>query len=223
MCFSAGASFGAGVVLSVIGVASLIKVQHPRQIMFASIPLIFAVQQFAEGFLWLILPNSGYIYLQQAITYVFLFFAQILWPAWVPVAILLLDKESKRKKIQRILVGTGLAVSVYLSYFLLSYHVQAKIIGHHILYKQDYAAAFGIFGGIFYIMATIAPPFFSHIKRMWMFGATILISYIITVIFYEHFVVSVWCFFASIISISIFLIMVEIHSLNKKPLKEGHH
>ncbi len=215
MCFSASASFSAGVVLSVIGVASLIKVQHPRQIMFASIPLIFAVQQIAEGFLWLTLPNPSYFYLQQFITYIFLFFAQVLWPAWVPIAILLFDKESKRKKLQKILVGIGLLVSICLAYLLISYHVQAKIIGHHISYKQFYTASFSIYGGIFYIIATIAPAFFSHIKRMWMFGTTILISYFITLIFYEHYVVSVWCFFASIISISIFLIMLEIKNMNK--------
>jgi hypothetical protein len=218
MCFSASASFGAGVVLSVIGVASLKKVQDPSQIMFAGIPLIFAVQQIAEGFLWLALPNPAYFSIQQFITYFFLFFAQILWPAWVPISILLLDKEYKRKKIQKILVAIGLLVAIYLSYFLLLYNVQAKIIGHHITYKQYYTAPYSIYGGIFYIIATIAPAFFSHIKRMWMFGTTILISYFISIIFYEHYVVSVWCFFASIISVSIFLIMVEIEIKNKKSL-----
>jgi len=50
---------------------------------------------------------------------------------------------------------------------------------------------------------------------MWMFGTAIFISYIITAIFYDHFVVSVWCFFASIISISIYAIMLEIRNMNK--------
>ena len=91
MCFSASASFGAGIVLSVIGIASLKKVQHASQIPFAALPLIFAIQQFSEGILWLVLPNLEYLILRQVITYVFLFFAQIVWPVWVPFAILLLD------------------------------------------------------------------------------------------------------------------------------------
>ncbi len=215
MCFSASASFSAGVVLAVIGIASLKKVQHPRQIMFASIPLIFAVQQIAEGILWVTLPNPAYFSIQQFLTYFFLFFAQVLWPAWVPISILILDKESKRKTIQRVLVGIGLLVSIYLAYFLVKYNVQAKIVGYHITYKQFYMAPFSILGGLFYIIATIGPAFFSHIKRMWIFGTTILISYLITVIFYEHYVVSVWCFFASIISISIYLIMIEIKNMHK--------
>jgi hypothetical protein len=84
MCFSASASFGAGVVLSAIGVVSIKKNQHKSQFLFASIPLLFAVQQFAEGILWLVLPNPEYASMQKHTTYVFLFFAQFFWPLWVP-------------------------------------------------------------------------------------------------------------------------------------------
>lgn len=78
MCFSATASFGAGVVLTVIGVASIKKTHHPTQLLFASIPFIFGVQQIAEGILWLTLPNPDYVSTQKIFTHIFLFFAQIL-------------------------------------------------------------------------------------------------------------------------------------------------
>ena|SRR5674476_769986 len=121
MCFSANASFGAGVVLVVIGVMSIKKVQHPSQILFASIPLLFAVQQISEGILWVTLPNPAYTSLSQVMTYVFLFFAQFFWPLWVPIAILMLEKESKRKRIQKVLVGMGMIVALYFAYCLISY------------------------------------------------------------------------------------------------------
>jgi hypothetical protein len=70
--------------------------------LFASIPLIFGVQQIAEGILWLTLPNSEYLTIQKIFTYVYLFFAQIVWPIWVPIAILLLEKEATRKNIQKV-------------------------------------------------------------------------------------------------------------------------
>ena len=217
MCFSANASFVAGIVLPVIGVAAIIKVQHKSQILFASIPLLFAVQQIAEGFLWLTLPNPAYASVSQGLTYVFLFFAQFFWPLWVPIAILMLEKESKRKKIQKILVGIGVIVALYSAYSLLAYPVHANIVGYHITYKVDNPNPIGIYGGILYFIVTVVPPFFSHIKRMWMFGTTIFISYIISAIFFDHYVVSVWCFFASIISISIYAIMLEIRNMTKKP------
>jgi len=210
MCFSASASLGAGVVLTAIGVATLKKTHHSSQLLFASIPLFFGVQQIAEGILWLTLPNPDYANMQKIFTYVFLFFAQVLWPIWVPVAILLLEKEASRKTFQKVLVLPGILVSAYLAYCLLTFHVEAKIVGHHITYLQDYPLYLKTHGTILYALATIAPAFFSHIKRMWIFGIAILLSYIISDVFYQHYVLSVWCFFASIISLSIYAIMIEI-------------
>lgn len=216
MCFSANASFGASIVLTVIGVAAIKKVEHPSQLLFASIPLLFAVQQISEGIIWLTLGNPAYAVLSQTMTYVFLFFAQFFWPLWVPIAVLMLEKESKRKRIQKILVGIGIIVAFYSAYSLFSYHVQAKIVGYHVTYTVDYPNNLAMYGGILYLLATVAPSFFSHIKKMWMFGTSIFISYLITALFYDHYLVSVWCFFASIISISIYAIIIEIRNMNKK-------
>lgn len=209
MCFSASASFGAGIVLSAIGVATLKKVQSPSHTYFASIPLLFAVQQFSEGILWLCLPDPSRVHLQSVMTHVFLFFAQIVWPVWVPFAILMLEKQEHRKKTQKIMVGIGALVSVYLGYCLLTHDVTAKIIGQHIAYIQGYPQEIAIYTGTLYVIATIAPSFFSSITKMWVLGIAVLISYIVTAVFYEDYIVSVWCFFASIISITILIIIPD--------------
>lgn len=219
MCFSASASFGAGIVLSAISIASIKKAKQPSQVLFASIPLIFAVQQFTEGFLWLSLTNPGYSSLQQASTYIFLFFAQVVWPFWVPFSLLMLTEKEKRRSIEKILVLIGGIVSLYLAYCLLSFKVEAQVTGYHIAYGQDYPAGLSLYGGLLYVMATIFPPFFSPIKRMWMLGAAILISYIITNVFYTDYIVSVWCFFASVISAAVFLVMYQINHSHKDFVK----
>ncbi|TAE82766.1 MAG: hypothetical protein EAY81_08885 [Bacteroidetes bacterium] len=216
MCFSASASFGASIVLTVIGVASIKKAQHPTQLLFAGIPLIFAIQQLSEGMLWLNLPNPDNLIVSKVYTYIFLGFAQIVWPIWVPIAVLLTEKQSARKPIQRLLVGSGVAVGLYLAYCLMIFHVEAKIVGHHIAYIQNYPSSLRITVIILYASATILPLFFSHIKHMWMLGATILISYYITTIFYHQYVLSVWCFFSSLISLFIYAIMVGILKSTRK-------
>ena len=218
MCFSATASFTAGVVLTGIGVATLKKVEHPTHILFASIPLLFAVQQFSEGALWLTLPlaESDYKEIKHLATYTFLFFAQVIWPFLVPLSVLMLEKQRSHKKVQLVFVAIGLVVSMYLCYCLFTFPVKARIVGLHCSYQQDYPAALKEVGGVLYIIATIAPLFFSHVRKMWLLGVTILVSYIITAIFYEHYVLSVWCFFASVISISVYLIMVEIKNSHLK-------
>jgi hypothetical protein len=218
MCFSATASITAGVVLTGIGVATLRKVKHRTHILFASIPLLFAIQQFSEGILWLTLPSFDPVYdsIRNVTTHTFLFFAQVVWPFLVPLSVLLLEKKEGRKKVQRVFVAIGLLVSSYLCYCLFSYPVKASIVGYHCSYQQDYPPSFRGVGGVLYIIATIAPLFFSHVRRMWMLGVTILISYIVTAIFYEHYVLSVWCFFASVISVSVYLVMVEIKNSHIK-------
>ena len=215
MCFSASASFGAGIVLGVIGVAAIKKVSHPSQILFASIPLIFCVQQITEGFLWLALASPGHVLLKDFTTYTFLSFAQIIWPLYVPLAILLFQEKEKRKLISKVLVGIGAIVSLYLAFCLMSFPVEAKIIGYHISYVQNYPAAISKYCGLLYVIATIAPALLCGIKRMWYLGMVILVSYIITKIFYTDYVVSVWCFFASVISIVVFAIISDIKKLSK--------
>ena len=208
MCFSASASFTAGAVLSVIGVVTIRKAQAPSQRPFAAIPLIFAIQQISEGFLWMALSNRGFEHLQQFTMYTFLFFAQVVWPFWVPFATLKFEERSERRKILIVLTAIGTIVSVYLGYCLVMYNVSATIEGLHISYLQDYPIQLGLTSAVFYLAATLAPAFFSSARYMWLLGAVIFVSYLITTIFYNDYVVSVWCFFASVISIGVFAVVI---------------
>jgi hypothetical protein len=209
MCFSASASFGAGIVLSVVGVASIKKVKQPSQIPFATIPLLFAMQQITEGFLWLSLTSPDFASLKEVSMYNFLFFAQVAWPIWAPFAVMMFEPKERRRKFEKVLVGVGAVVSIYLAYCLVVYHVDARIDGAHISYEQDYPRSLGLYGSVFYFAATVAPPFFSRIRGMWMLGAAIFISYLITYLLYTDYIISVWCFFASVISIAIYVIVAK--------------
>src|ERR1700709_2677092 len=112
MCFSAGASFTASAVLGTLGSFSLKRAEGKSQIMFASIPVLFAVQQFSEGLLWLSLSKDGYEEWQTAATYFFLFFAQFLWTTWIPVSMLLMETNKVRKKILYFISFAGIADSL---------------------------------------------------------------------------------------------------------------
>jgi hypothetical protein len=52
----------------------------------------------------------------------------------------------------------------------------------------------------FYVIATIAPLFVSSVRRMWVFGFMIAVSYLVASIFFSQYLISVWCFFAAIMS-----------------------
>ena len=210
MCFSAEASFIAGSVLTVAGIASIKKAGTRRQMMFASVPLLFAAQQFTEGVLWIVLPKPEYLGLQKLTTYTFLFFAQVVWPSWVPISVLLLEKDERRKKILRLFSGIGLLVSCYLCFRLFTNHVYAEISDYHIHYDLGPVSVAARYFGVFYFIATAASPFISGIKKLWIMGAAILSSYIISFVFFHNNVISVWCFFAAIISVVIYFIIADL-------------
>ena len=72
MCFSATASFSAGAVLTGLGAVSLSKASSPREYPFASIPLLFGIQQITEGFVWLSMTHPDYAFLQEGSMWFFL-------------------------------------------------------------------------------------------------------------------------------------------------------
>lgn len=98
MCFSASASFIASASLGVLGVGALKSVHNRSQYAFAAIPFIFATQQFTEGIIWLSMTHPEYARHQEWSTMVYLLFAQVIWPIWLPLAFYFLKKTRPVKK-----------------------------------------------------------------------------------------------------------------------------
>jgi len=209
MCFSAEASFAGGVIISAMGIATVRKVHKSSQILFASIPLFFGFQQIAEGLLWLTLPLTGYEGLKHISSYTFLIMAQVLWPVIIPVSVLLMEVSEKKKKILFTLMLVGTVLSVYNAVCLLTFNVNPQIQGYHIFYANDFPGSLRIVSFIFYLTATITPLFVSSIKRTHLLGILMTLSCLITGIFFTQFLLSVWCFFAALISGVIYWILSD--------------
>ncbi len=220
MCFSAGASFAAGAVLSSVGFASVTKSKKPGQRLFAAIPLIFGLQQFAEGVLWVTLSSGGQNWLQGAATYIFLITALVIWPVMVPLSMWFMEKVKNRKRILSVLIVTGAMVSLFYAFCLISYDVTPRINSFHIQYIDEFPRIPVDIAYLFYVASTITPLFISSVKRMWLFGILILISYLVTLIFFAYYLTSVWCFFAAFASVAVYLIISKsraaIPSINKE-------
>ena len=209
MCFSAGASFAGGAVISAIGVASLKSAGNPSQKLFAGIPMLFACQQFSEGVVWFTLRSGDNYQLQMTAAYMFLVMALVVWPFIIPLAVLRLEEVKKRKEIITGMLVAGVILSGYYTFCLISYSVRPIINEFHIQYLNDFPeslsnAAFGV-----YVIATMGPLFASSIKRMSLFGILVLLSCIVTGVFYKEYLTSVWCFFAALISAVIYWIVKE--------------
>lgn len=207
MCFSAEASFAGGVIISAIGVATIKKVHNPSQLIFASIPLFFGIQQFAEGLVWTTIPNPDFANVLKIATYMFLIMADFLWPMMIPLAVLFMEENKKKKKILRVFSIAGLTLSMYYAFCLLSFNIYPQIEGYHILYKTDFPKSLSMIAFAIYLIVTITPLFVSSIKRTHLLGTLMFLSCLVTAIFFRQYLTSVWCFFAALISGVIYWIL----------------
>jgi hypothetical protein len=214
MCFSAEMSFGAGIALAGIGIVAIKKNKQPSLRLVALIPLIFAVQQVCEGFLWLSFHGTISLRWQSIFMMLFLVFAQVIWTTWVPVAFLIAEKKTGRKKILAGLSVAGIILSLYHIFCLVNFPVSVEVTSNHIRYIRQFPHIADIPSGIIYIAATIFPAFVSSLKKANVLAIFNLVSFLVTAIFYREYVISVWCFFAAIISGLILYVL----SVNQKTL-----
>lgn len=209
MCFSAMSSFAGGAVLASIGTATSLSNRDPSRRLFAAIPLVFGIQQFAEGVVWLTLPTAGHEPIRKAATTLFLIAAVVLWPTLVPLSVLLMERTRKRRAWILAFLGVGVAVSLAHAVGMLLFPVTARILGFHIQYAMASPLPVAMVTMAGYLVATIAPLFASSVARVRVFGVIIALSYAATQVFYREYLVSVWCFFAAIASGVIWWILRE--------------
>ena len=208
MCFSAGASFAASAIIGTIGIMALKKAKTINEIPFASIPLLFAAQQAAEGMIWVGLSAGNNESWKHFPVYIFLIFAQLVWPVWIPFSVLRLEKDRTRRTIIKSILGMGVCSSLYLLYCMLVYDVKAEIHSQHILYTLSFSSAFTWINSVFYFVPTVVTLFISSVKRIQLLGLAVLISFVFSKIYFTEHLISVWCFFAGILSIIVFWIIL---------------
>lgn len=213
MCFSASASFLASGILITVGITTIKLCKEKKHYPFAAIPLIFGLQQLCEGFLWLSLTRTEYNFLHTYSATTFLIFAQVVWPFLVPLSIYLMEKEMKRKKILIGLSWIGGILAIYLLYRLFFESFHAEIAWNHLRYEIDTKFFFAPVISTFYMISTIIPAFISSIKKMRIFGTFNLISFSVTVLLFNEYIISIWCFFAAILSLYVYFILKDLNKV----------
>jgi uncharacterized protein DUF6629 len=201
MCFSATASFIAGISLSIIGVVTLKKARSKKEIPFASIPLLFGVQQFIEGLLWTSFRYNDPFF-NEVMTYTFSVYSHVLWPIFIPFSIRLLETVPWRKKVISVFLVIGTLVGAYLLYLIIKFPV-ISVIDKNIVYASTHFYQVPVI--LLYLGATCLGSLFSSHKMIIVFGALALFLFLVAYLFYTVAFFSVWCFFAAILSAIIYL------------------
>ncbi|AWH86382.1 hypothetical protein HYN59_15255 [Flavobacterium album] len=200
MCISSSASFTLAVLLAALGAASIGKARQRIELLFACIPLIFAIQQFAEGLIWVSMGNLSLYRLRTDLAYFYLFVAESVWPVLIPLALLLPERDRVRRNILRMLLIIGIFTSLYLAFYLFTYSVGVTVADCHIRYMQHQHSPYHIMASLPYLFAILAPFWVSGIRGMYRLAVALTLSYLAAKVLYDRDFVSAWCFFAAVIS-----------------------
>lgn len=204
MCFSATASFAAAGLTGAIGLFVLARTQDARDLPLASMPMFFAAQQLIEGGLWLTLPVAPESPAVSFLTHAFLSLALIFWPVFSPIAALALETEAVRRRLMTACLAFGVGVSAYFFWTVSLEPHSARIAGGHIDYEIGRTPEVV---ALLYLAATTLALLLSSQRAVVLFGAMVFAGSLVTYLFYEQALISVWCFFAAAGSV-----VIAVHS-----------
>ena len=210
MCFSAGASFAVGAGLLGPGYYSIKRTESRGMLLFACTPILFSFHQTAEGFLWLSLQNPDFASWYEPALYGYSFISQPIWPIWVPLTMWLMETDQRRKKFLFYFLLLGIAASIYMFYCLITYNISAVAENGHIRYYRDFPNL-NIMRPINFVTIAVT-LFLSTLRYTKLLAAAMMVSLIVTYFFFTNYLISVWCFFAAILS----LLMILVVNANRK-------
>ena len=209
MCFSATASFNTAVVLIPVGVYCIKKavgLKSPYWT-FAILPLIFGIQQIFEGLVWLEFDPGG-----EGATRLpalgFMFFSHVFWLFWIPFACYAVENSAIKKKVFIIMAFIGAAHGLIM-YIPLWFHEDwliVELVRQSIEYKaslfyDEYIPRVVV--RVFYGLIVVTPLILASDRYIKIFGVIITISVVIATVFFGYAFISVWCYFAAILSLYI--------------------
>jgi hypothetical protein len=207
MCFSATASFTVAGALAGIGAVSVSREKEPSHRMMAVVPLLFAAQQVAEGVVWLTLERPEHHLLHRLAVAAFLGFAQVVWPAWVPLMLRAVERNPRRRKWLGVLSGVGVAVSLGAAIILFRGRPEAYVAGHSVSYGYvlpGRAVVLGLYLPMYFI-PSVLPFFVSTMSKAKLMGIVLIAALVASYLIKRQTFTSVWCFFAAILSVILVL------------------
>jgi hypothetical protein len=219
MCFSATGSFGVAAVIAGIGAVAVTQKKPPSHRMLALVPLLFAGQQVAEGVVWMTIGHPAEARLQSVAVALFLSFALVAWPMWVPISLFVAERNPRRKRALAILSWIGVGVGLYATVLLIRGQPTAHVARHSISYNYRELGPALVLALYLpgYVLPTVVPFFVSTISRAKVMGTVLVLSLLATVMIERQALTSVWCFFAAILSVLIVLSISKDHRLIIKP------
>jgi cytochrome bd-type quinol oxidase subunit 2 len=201
MCFSPDADFTASAVVGAVGVVTLRRVRYKRELIIGALPLLFALHQFTEGFVWLGLRGEVSSGLGEAAKEIYVIFAYVALPIIVPLGLYLLEPSRKHRRWVLPFVLLGVAVGGFLLWQVTQHPLYAQEDASCIAYNSN--APYMAQAAVVYVIATCVPALLSSRRYLQWFGVVNLVGVAIAYSVREAEFTSVWCVYAALVSVLI--------------------
>ena len=224
MCFSAEVSFASAAVLVPAGTFAMLKAYRRdiRYLPFATLPLLFGLQQLFEGMVWTggRLADPGWV---ERFSLAYMFFSWLAWPVWVPYSTYFLEPCGRRHiYLLLAILGGMLGALQYVPYFAHDGWLVTKFLDHAISYQGTHLLDLVVryeFTYLLYLFVIIAPLVTSSVKDFNIFGYLVGLVLLVTFVFFKFAYISVFCFGGAIMS----LFIVYMISRNEDKLPDHHN
>ncbi len=198
MCFSATADLVGGLVIGAIGIAVLRREVPRRYALLSTLPLLLGAHQLVEAFVWWGLQGHVPAAVGHVAMWIYLVFAFIVLPVFVPVAIVALEPEGRRRMMMMPFVALGLVVAGLVLAAMVRGPVTAELAPHFISYSTDIRASRMVV--VLYVTATCGALIFSGVRDIAWFGVVNMVAVVLLAQLTIDGFASLWCAWAAICS-----------------------
>ena len=191
-------------MLAAIGIDAVRHVdRRAGHLALAALPLLLAAHQLDETLVWLGLQGHVPAVVGQVATWVYLLFAFVVLPVYVPATVRGLEPPGWRRTLMGGFTAAGVAVAAVLLVAMLAGPVTAALGDHHLRYGTGLHTGFLIV--VAYVAVTCGSLLFSSYGPLAVFGVVNLLAVAVLAHAEIDGFASLWCGWAALTSAAIAL------------------
>ena len=207
--------------IAIIGILTLRKASTPNEVVFASLPLLFALHQFTQGFVWLGMDHLIEPRAMKIAESIFVFYAQGFLQFLIPFALWLIEPSGMRKSLIGILTVLGGILMIYTMWGLSVQPTSVSIENNVLVYVNPWTDKYWV--ALIYVLTTCGSLILSSSVAIQLFGWLNLLGLTVVYLLKPYAFTSLWCLYAAAISVLLYFYFVERRIAFLQRLKEEEY
>ena len=196
MCFNPQVHVAVGTLTTAVAISTLRRNESIGTLPLALIPSIFSLHLFTSAIVWLGLSgelSGGWLHAAKSC---YLFIAFVLWPIYLPLALIPIESNRVRRSTLCLLLALGVWVSA--SYLFAISHGNGTARLEH-LFIDFHVNNVSAVAGATYFLTTCGAALISSNQRIFLWGIANLLVTSLLAVSKNHALPSLWCFWAAVL------------------------